>query len=455
MKIANDLVQSLRERTTGELLYKSDDLNSFSTNFGGNCFARPVAVMQPSHGRDIAHALRVAYAARLPVSIRGAGHSFGRQGLCDGGLLINVVNDLESFKLDDQGFVETSASRSWKSLELELNRLGRSVPVLTSELNTTIGGTLAVGGFGEGSISNQCQAHLVKRLKLMLPNGISVWASRSENRELFSFALASLGQIGFLQTVVLRTVVYQPKTWIRIRRFRTLSELIEAMSWMADRHQGSVDFFSGQHFEGEFVATHGVRASTDTDALPPDIPASLNQGAWKLYINWHLRSLSGRRRNPWDSNSSYLWSDYVLNLSNAAEFAAFVQERVLRCSDYRRYKGRILVLAVQLPQEIGLFPFSPIGTKMNGVAVGFGLYFRIPRIDRDGWNRIRTLLRIALECCVDLGGRPYLAGWHDLDATTWSQLYAEELSRLAALRQRFDPNGLFNSGLIGTPMNGV
>ena len=57
--------------------------------------------------------------------------------------------------------------------------------------------------------------------------------------------------------------------------------------------------------------------------------------------------------------------------------------------------------------------------------------------------RVDQAAELCLDRCLELGGRPYLYGWHRLDDTTLERLYGDDLRRLCALRRELDPEGLF------------
>jgi FAD/FMN-containing dehydrogenase len=450
MDSLGDLAAAIREGVSAPVETSPEVRRAYSTNFGGVVERTPAVVVKATSEDDVVHTLRVCRQAGVPVSIRGSGHSFAGQGLCEGGVLIVNVAASPALKLHGNGDVEVSTRVIWSELEPALNKLGRAVPVLTNHLSVTVGGTLSVGGYGEGTVAHRGQIDLVQRLKLIRPDGSALWCSPDENAELFSYSLASLGQTGFVESVVLRTEPYRRKAHIFIHKFADLSGLIASASWMA-RGREHVDFFSGQHYEGAFYATYGILAGGEAgDERRSDLEASLAVREVKKveFDDWPLRSVGGQRRNQWDAHSYFVWSDYVVDVAHAQRMAAFLAERVITHPAYESCFGRLLLLAMRGPEGKRFFPFEPITPAMKELAFGFGLYFRVPKSLAGGLREVQRLERQTLERCLELGGRPYLAGWYDWNDELKRQIYGSGLDTLRRIRAEFDPANLFNARLL-------
>jgi FAD/FMN-containing dehydrogenase len=68
----------------------------------------------------------------------------------------------------------------------------------------------------------------------------------------------------------------------------------------------------------------------------------------------------------------------------------------------------------------------------------------VPYDDAIGLEAARSLQWRALETCLALNGRPYLAGSLCLTPPMRRCLYGAEYERFLALRSQMDPRGLFN-----------
>jgi FAD/FMN-containing dehydrogenase len=451
MNSPGGIAAAIREGVDAPVETSPEARHAYSTNFGGVFEQTPAVVVRAASEADVVHTLRVCREAGVPVSVRGSGHSFANQGLSGGGVLIVNAADTASFKLHENGDAEVTTRTLWRELELALNRLGRAVPVLTNHLSVTVGGTLSVGGYGEGTVAGRGQIDLVRGLRLIRPDGRALWCSPEENAELFGYALASLGQAGFVEAVVLRTRPYRRRAHVFIQQFADLPALIASASWMA-RGPAPLDFFSGQHYEGAFYATYGLLAEegAEGEAALAELGAALAGHETKRveFDDWPLRSVGAERRNKWDADSYFVWSDYVVDVAHAGRMAAFLSERVVARPAYARGNGRVLLLAMRRPEGKHYFPFEPITPTMKELVFGFGLYFRVPKSRAGALRDVQRLERETLERCLELGGRPYLAGWYDWDEGLKRQIYGASLDTLRRIRAEADPANLFNANLL-------
>lgn len=141
----------------------------------------------------IAAALAAARARRMPISTAGGAHSGAGQTLNRHGIRLRLraaPGDAAAWHDDD--CIEVPGAFRWHEAETAANARGRTIPVLTDNLDTTVGGTLSVGGVGTRSISCGSQVDWVESLTLIRPDGVSVQCSPSVEAELFATALAGL-----------------------------------------------------------------------------------------------------------------------------------------------------------------------------------------------------------------------------------------------------------------------
>src|SRR5262249_40617422 len=144
---------------------------------------------------------------------------------------------VESFRDDatiewlGEGRFATDASSSWQHVEAALNAAGRSMPVLTDYQALSVGGTLSVGGKGFHSNVRRLQIGHVRRARLVLPDGRILWCSREEEPELFRFALAGLGQIGYLARAELESAPWRWFTSLYVTAHDDLAALARDLAW--------------------------------------------------------------------------------------------------------------------------------------------------------------------------------------------------------------------------------
>jgi hypothetical protein len=406
----------------------------YTTDFGGMKHKTPLILVKATCEQDILHTLKVARAASLPVIVRGAGHSSNGQTLTDGGIILeNFIPAAQIRWLNDQ-LVEVSGRSNWYHVEQALNAAGRQTPVLTDYLEMSVGGTLSVGGIGLTSICQGFQVDQVQRLRLIKPDSEAIWCSPQENPELFRFALAGLGQIGIIESIVMRTEPYRPLTHLIKRQHDSLQSMVESIPLLAA--PGSrVEHFSAALQSGQFISEYGdfsAESSTKHSYLPPELV--LGDDILERSDHTNYRFEIHHLRHAWlqafDTHYTRIWADYILDYPSALRFAAFLDQEHHKMGALQA----IYLLAVKRPATSQPFPLLP--APPGDLLVSFGLYailspWRIPRL-------LQTLdhLQAALDLCLSLGGRPYLHGFTEWDEAKQAACYGPAFHRLQELRQQ-------------------
>jgi FAD/FMN-containing dehydrogenase len=434
----------LRQGVAGPIWTEPAQLEAYAINYGNRVRRVPALAVGVSSEAEVVHALRVARDRRLPVAVRGAGHSFGEQGLCAGGLVIvSQLGEPDCTMVDDA--VEVSTRTTWGALERALNRCGRTVPVLTTEPGVSLGGTLSAGGYGPASVRDHCQVDLVRRFRLVRPDGTALWCSPEATPELFRHGLASLGQLGYVERVVLRTRPHHRRTLVAVHHHAGLRELVASTARLVDRDEPALDYFSGHLGPGGCISTWGVRVSDGVRYLPQGRLAEVFTRGRAAYVeNWPPRRRPGE--DAFDPDVIHSWQDYVVDLAHVDRFVDFLAARVLTDEAAGRHFCRLQLLLDLHPERKRLFPFEAAHGDMRGVAYGFSLDFNVPRADPEGWRAVRRLQEETLEHCMACAGRPYLASGPPLDEATRRQLYGKGYDEHQRLRREHDPLLLFNSG---------
>ena len=101
-------------------------------------------------------------------------------------------------KLDEQtDLLHVDAGARWADVIPYLDRHGRSIEVMQSDNNFTVGGSLSVNCHG-WQYGHPPIASTVESFHLMKADGTVLRCSRAENRELFSLALGGYGLFGII-----------------------------------------------------------------------------------------------------------------------------------------------------------------------------------------------------------------------------------------------------------------
>lgn len=187
----------------------------YARDWGGTLDRPPRGVVSPGSAEEVADLLRRASEHHIHVAVRGLGRSAAGQALSEGGLVLSTenlvgidVSDIENHRLRVQGGV------AWSDILRAVLPLGLVPPVVTGFLSTTVGGTLASGGYSKGSIRHGFQTDHVLELEVVTGDGRRVTCSRTQARWLFESALGGLGRFGVIVSATL-SLVPAPKGILR------------------------------------------------------------------------------------------------------------------------------------------------------------------------------------------------------------------------------------------------
>ncbi len=137
-----------------------------------------------------------------------------------------------------------------------------------------------------------------------------------------------------------------------------------------------------------------------------------------------------------------LWTDYLFDHRGLVEFVRFV-ESLQQQGAFNDCLRSIYLLACRRQPRPRALPFEASGGITAPMSFGIGQYSMIPRRDTRSLDKLRALNRQLLERAVELGGRPYLYGWHEFDEPMLRRIYGSHYDELASIRRRFDPDSLF------------
>ena len=440
------LYRLIQSGVQGEVFLPDD---ARSSDFGGVVRRTPSVVVKPQHEGDVFHCFSVARETGATVSFRGAGHSCHGQTLSDGGILIESFADSAEFRFMDDEQVEVSSKTRWHHLESGLNEQGRSVPVVTDYLDLSVGGTLSVGGYGINSIARGAQVDHVTKLRLLLPDGTARWCSENEHGDLFRFSLAGLGQMGFIDKVVTKTIPHDRFTRLYQYSYGNIVEFLDSLAWMQEwsgpwpSHFCALIGYGGIFSEFGFEHNDRMEAEARLNTeVSTDLPAPSFKGVHQDYRLALHRSLAGYISN--DEDAYRIWADYAFDYSNFRRFLLFVA--ALRFKGvFGNFLDRIYILACGRPETPTPFPLEICGALPPPIKFGVGLYNTVPQGDQRALNQVTRAMKICLDKCMELQGRPYLYGWHELDATRMQKLYGPDYDRFLELKRQHDPNNIIES----------
>ena len=181
MSWAAELVREIR----GEVLVDDASRESVATDFGHMIVRKPGAVVRPASTEDVASTVKFAVRHGLSVSTRGGGPSQTGQSLSDQ-IVLDMGSLVQVLEVDPgQGRATCQAGLKWRALVQQLTPQQLSPPVLTNNLEVTIGGTLSTGGLGVASWRHGTQADNCVELEVVTGEGEIVRCSSQQHQDLF------------------------------------------------------------------------------------------------------------------------------------------------------------------------------------------------------------------------------------------------------------------------------
>ena len=175
----------------------------------------PVAKETDAAERQLAALLQRARNEGLKVSIAGSKHSMGGHTITPGGLVVDMLPFHHMDYDAEHELLHVQAGARWRDIIPYLDRFQRSVGVMQSDNDFSVGGSLSVNCHG-WQFGRPPIASTVESFRLMQADGRIVRCSRSENRELFSLALGGYGLFGIILDADLRVV---PNERYRLEQF--------------------------------------------------------------------------------------------------------------------------------------------------------------------------------------------------------------------------------------------
>ena len=139
-----------------------------------------------------------------PICIKGAGYSHGGHTLLDNGIQIDMKN-INHIVAHDNNTVTVGSGCKWHDLIVFLSKHNpnRSVSIMQSYYNFSIGGSVSVNCHGRGI--NGTISDTIINMRVLCTDGIIYNCSRSENVEVFNGVIGGYSLLGIIIDVTLET----------------------------------------------------------------------------------------------------------------------------------------------------------------------------------------------------------------------------------------------------------
>jgi FAD/FMN-containing dehydrogenase len=398
------------------------------------CITRtPGCVLHPTDRVQLAACLRRLAADHIPFTIRAAAHSAGGQVLIDGGAVIDV-RGLRRVISDDPAaqIITVEAGAWWLDVVEQLAPSGRRPIVLTDNARSSIGGTLAVGGFGDASHRAGLQAEHVKGLTVITLDGATHVVHPGD--ELFDYTLCGRGQLAVIVDATLATVAKPMILSGRMLEWRSLAAFFDAAVRVVEG--GYYDFFRAKMLWQPGLPVTAVAgdlgdAITPIEQVAPDRATALEQ----------LDLLALLREDPharWDFASPSL--ELVVPLPAGLAIWSWLIDRITEAGLHEYMPRGTSLMVMRPPSRLPLAPFPPCELAMM-----IALRLELPPAEAP---RVVPILRALGRHAVEHGARVYLMSIELEMPDFLDHQFGTALPSFRALKDRHDPHRLLDPWLL-------
>jgi len=177
----NDFKASLRGRLLGS---HDDGYDEARRIWNGMFDRRPALIARCAGVADVMRAVSFGRDHRLPIAVRGGGHSFPGHSVCDGGLVIDL-SAMKGIRVDPAARIaRAEAGVKWFDFDAETQAFGLATTGGTAS-DTGIAGLTLGGGLGWLSSKHGLTVDNLVSADVVLADGRFVTASATEHSDLF------------------------------------------------------------------------------------------------------------------------------------------------------------------------------------------------------------------------------------------------------------------------------
>ncbi len=460
-RLSGAVLEAFAAGLSGPLL-RSDapEFEAVRKIWNGMIARRPALIARCQGTADVVHAVRFAREHGLSISVRGGGHNIAGLAVCDGGLMIDL-SLMKGVWVDPKGrTARAQAGCTLGDLDRETQLHGLAA-VLGFVSETGIAGLTLGGGFGY--LTRRCgwTCDNLVSVEVVTAEGRLVRASQDENAELFWCLRGGGGNFGVATSFEYRLHPVGPEVFAG------------AIAWQGDDAPSVLELY--RHFTAEapreLTAVLGLRIAPPAPWLPKDHhgkPVALifvchtgdpaDGEALVKPLRAHgkpIADILSRRPYPQmqklldatqPKGRRYYWkSDYLPGLTPGA-----LEVLAARAGSMPSPHSAILLFHLQGALNELAADHSPAGNRDAAfVANVAGSWEQSEHDDRNiAWVR---------ECWSSL--RPFSTGGAYINFQTEDEGHdrvvaaygSDTLRRLAELKQKYDPDGLFTHTKRLTP----
>ncbi|MEZ0312704.1 MAG: FAD-binding protein [Myxococcota bacterium] len=401
-----------------------------STDYGRSVSQYPLGVLFPKCVGEIEKLIQHAAAEKLPVTVRGRGHSVYGQAQIAGGVVIDT-RDLNGIRWSGPNTIDAQPGALWLDVaKLALQR-GLTPPVVPDVgVTLTVGGMLSVGGQGETSHRHGALVDNLVELEVVTGRGDRVVCSPFRNRDLFDAVRAGMGQCGVIVRARLKLIpapkvtataitTTTPGEWLATLREKTLANeaaVTGSLVKTADGWQGRV---------------------IDTAFDPPVVGPSTT---YFQYLDRNTASYQASERN-----GDVLLPHPNMSFSVPADAAPALLERILKDPEMTLGIQRINASF----HDASKFGAPLLAKPASSHAFQLRLNKQAAAPGSDAHMRMLAANRQLMTELLAMGAKVYLPyAPPPTRADLVAQYGDERLRAFADMKKRFDPAGILGQGAL-------
>jgi cytokinin dehydrogenase len=430
-------------------------------NYGRIFQWTPRFAVQPHSQNDIVALVRFCRAHKLHLTTRGAAHSQSQLAISQDGVLVDLKSMNRIGPVDETNLaVDVEPGVVWRDLVHHLAGRNLVPPVLTNNLEVTVGGTLSMAGIGVASFRYGSQGDNVVELDVVTGEGVVLTCSPEENDALFWGAIAGLGSFGIITRARLKLRRMKPMTRTYYLLYDDLRVFLEdaraAMdsgrwdhleSWGAPCAQGTRPVARERQVFAKWFYPFHLTVEYDAGS-PPDDAAML--AGLRPYDNLYTDDCPTveffdrmitvfalwKKAGTWEF--MHPWIECILPWETAADC---IEQVLADTPPGIQLGGHVLLWPAKGATSRSKNFMVPAGENL----VGFGL---LPAVPQKFWSEMSERLENVSRMMILFGAKRYLSGWVNFTADEWKEHFGERWSELVALKRRYDPDSILNPGFL-------
>ncbi|MGH3854084.1 MAG: FAD-binding oxidoreductase [Pseudonocardiaceae bacterium] len=200
MQVSSHHLEALRMVLAGKVITPEEaDYDTVRIQWNNDIDRRPVAIARCVSPADIAATLTFAREQEFEISVRGGGHAFSGDGVCDDGLMIDLSAMRHVSVCADTQLAQVGGGTTVAELDAATQVQGLAVP--TGVISHTGVGGLTLGG-GIGWLTHKAGLTIdnLVSVDVVLADGRYVHASPDEHADLFWAVRGGGGNFGVVTT---------------------------------------------------------------------------------------------------------------------------------------------------------------------------------------------------------------------------------------------------------------